>query len=459
MKIIVCGAGKVGYSITRYLAEDGHDVTVIDQDEELIGEINENTDAKGIIGYASNPDVLKSASANDADMVIAVTASDEVNMVACQIAHSLFNVPKKIARIRRQSYLQPAWANLFSREHMPIDVIISPEVIVAEEINKRLLVPGTSYVSSMANGRAHVLGVICDKSSPFLGSGVAEIHTLFADISFQIIAIQRRGEFLFPSDNTFIEEQDELFFIVDTKDLRRIMGAFGHEEQEARKVVIFGGGNIGYGLAKLLKPRGRGVQIKIIEPNYERALYLSEKLQNNAIILEGSALDREILREADIKHAETAIAVTNDDESNILGSLLAKQFGCERVISLVNNNAYSGLIGSMGIDTIVSPRSIIVAAIMQHVRKGRIKGLHDIGDGFAEIVEAEISDISKIVNVALGEIDIPEDVKIIAIVRDEDVIIPDEEFVLREKDHIIVMAPHDTAHNIDTLFSVKVDIF
>lgn len=458
MKIIVCGAGKVGYSIAEYLAEEGNDVTVIDRDPILIGEVNENLDVSGVVGHASDPDVLSAANAGEADMLIAVTLSDEVNMIACQIGHSLFGVPKKIARVRKQSYLQPAWSNLFSRAHMPIDVIISPEVIIAEEIYKRLSVPGTTYVSSMAGGLVHLIGVMCDEDCPLIGSSLSEIYGLFRDLSFNLVTIVRKNEPFHPNGDTILEIGDEVFFLVDTQHLKRTMVAFGHQEDEARKIIIFGGGSIGYGLAKLLEPRGHGVQVKMIEHNNERAQFLSENL-SRPIVLEGSSLDKDVLKEAGIEQAETVIAVTNDDESNILGSLLAKQHGCKRVITLVNNSAYSNLIGSLGIDTIVSPRSSIVATIMQHVRRGRIKGLHNLRDGFAEIIEAEISDISKIVNTSLAELDLPDSVIVASVVRGEDVIMPQDDFVIREGDHIIVVSSHEEAQNIDALFSVKVDIF
>ncbi len=458
MKIIICGAGQVGSNIAAFLSEEDNDVTVIDNNPSRIAEINEDYDVNGIVGHASNPDVLSLAGASEADMLIAVTQSDEVNMVACQIGHSLFGVPRKIARIREQSYLQPAWSNLFSRAHMPIDVIISPEVVIAEEIYKRLSVPGTTYVSSLAGGLVHVLGVMCGETCPLLDSSITEVHNLFSELSFKIVAILRKGEPFFPTPDDFLQLNDEVFFIVDTKHLKRTMAAFGHEESQARKIAIFGGGNIGYGLAKLLQPRGRGVHLKIIERNPKRAQFLSENLEH-VVVLNGSSLDRDLLKEAGIDQTETAIAITNDDESNILGSLLAKQYGCQRVITLVNNSAYSKLVGTLGIDTIVSPRSSIVGTIMQHVRRGRIKGLHNLREGIAEVIEAEISDISKIVNTSLAELDLPEGVTVAAVVRGEDVIMPQNDFVVREGDHIIVVASHEEAQNVDNLFSVKVDIF
>lgn len=458
MKVIICGAGQVGYNIAAYLANEENDVTVIDNDPVLISEINDELDVNGIVGYASSPDVLSAANAKDADMIVAVTQSDEVNMVACQIGHSLFGIPKKIARIREQSYLKPEWSNLFSRSHMPIDVIISPEVVLAEEIYKRLSVPGTTYVSSLADGLVHLLGVVCQEDCPAVDTPIDQLKSLFPDLSFQIIAILRKNKPIIPDGNEQLEIGDEVYFIVDTRHLKRVMSVFGHEETQARKIVIAGGGNIGYGLIELLRSRGRGINMKVIERNPARARFLSEKL-SDTIVLQGSSLDRDILEEASIDSVETFVAVTNDDENNILGSLLAKQYGCKRAITLVNNNVYSSLVGPLGIDTIVSPRSTIVATIMQHVRRGRIKGLHNLRGDFAEVIEAEVSDTSKIVNTPISELHLHEEVILAAIVREEEVIIPTPEEIVRAGDHVIVLASQEQTQSVEEMFSVKVDIF
>lgn len=458
MRVIICGAGQVGYNIAAYLANEENDVTVVDKNPDLISQINDDLDVNGIVGFASNPDVLNSAGANDAEMIVAVTRSDEVNMVACQIGHSLFGIPKKIARIREQSYLQPAWSNLFSRAHMPIDVIISPEVVIAEEISKRLSVPGTTHVSSLGDGKVYLLGVICEDDCPVLNTPLSQLAKLFPDLSFKIVAILRKNKPIIPDDNEQLEVEDEVFFAVDNKHLKRTMGAFGHEEKEARRIIIAGGGNIGFGLASLLKEKGRGVQIKIIERNTERSQYLSENL-GDIIILNGSSLDKDVLEEAAIENVETFVAVTNDDESNILGSLLAKQYGCSRVITLVNNKAYSPLVGPLGIDTMVSPRNMIVSNIMQHVRRGRIKGVHNVRDGFAEVIEAEISETSQIVNSAIAELDLPNKVVVAAIIRDGQVIMASPDFVVRAEDHVIILASQDEVLNVEKMFSVQVDLF
>ncbi|GJL84805.1 MAG: Trk system potassium transport protein TrkA [Micavibrio sp.] len=458
MRVIICGAGQVGYNIANYLSREDNDVTIIDVDAALISQINDDLDVNGVVGYASNPDTLKAAGANDADMIIAVTMSDEVNMVACQIGHSLFSIPKKIARIREQSYLDPAWSNLFSRSHMPIDVIISPELVIANDIYQRLSVPGTTFVNTLADGKAHMVGVICQEDCPVINTPLAHLSNLFSDLSFKVISILRNNKPIIPDDDEQLMVGDEAYFVTDTQHLQRVLAAFGHEEKEARKIVITGGGNIGLGLANMLRERNRGVQIKMIEKSGPRARYLSEQLED-VIILKGNGLDKEILEEASIENVETYVAVTNDDESNILGSLLAKQYGCQRVITLVNNEVYTPLVGPLGIDAMVLPKATIVATIMQHVRRGRIKGLHNLRDGFAEVVEAEVSETSSIANSSIKELNLPQDVIIGAVVREDEVIMPGPETVIKPDDLVVILASREQVQHVEKMFSVQVDLF
>ena len=457
MRVVICGAGQVGYGIASYLSREDNDITVIDTVPDLIAQVNDELDVNGIVGHASNPDILNAAGANDADMIIAVTKSDEVNMVACQVAHSLFGVPKKIARIREQSYLNPAWANMFSRAHMPIDVIISPEIVIARDIFQRLSVPGTTYVISLAEGKAFMVGVICLPTCPILNTPVDQISKLFPDLSFRILSILRNNKAMIPDPHDQIQAMDEVYFTVDAKHLRRTLAIFGHEEQKARNIVIAGGGNIGYGLARLIRAHGQGENIKIIESREERAHYLSEHL-GDVIVLKGNGLDKDILSEAGIGTAETFVAVTNDDESNILSSLLAKQYGCSRTITLVNNSVYSPLVGPLGVDAMVSPRATIVGTIMQHVRRGRIKGLHNLRDGFAEVIEAEVSSASSIVNTRIEELVLPEEVVLGALIRGDEVLMPEPGEFIRAGDIAIVMSSQRQAQTVERLFSVQVDL-
>lgn len=458
MRVIICGLGQVGKSLAEYLSGENNDVTVIDSSSALVAEVQNELDLKAIIGHASDPEILKKAGAGDADLLIAVTDSDEVNMVACQVGHSLFGVPKKIARIRNQCYLDPSWSNLFSRSHMPIDVIVSPEVLVAKEIYQRLSVPGTTTVIKLGEGKAHLIGLVCLEDCPLLNTNLGQLGNLFPDISFRVLSIFRNNRTILPDENDMLQVGDEAYVVLDSRHLRRVMAAFGHLEKEARKIIISGGGNIGLSLVKFLKTHVYGLDIRIIERRAERARYLSEELEN-VIVLLGDTLDRDILEEASIETSEALVALMNDDESNILGSLLAKQYGCSRVITLVNNNAYYPLVGPLGIDVMVSPKSIIVANIMQHVRRGRIKGLHTLRDGSLEVIEAEISDSSAIANTLVEELELPREIVLGAIIRGDDVILPAPETELRPHDHVIFISTREHASDVEKLFSVQVDFF
>ncbi len=458
MRVIISGADIVGSSIAAYLSKEDNDVTVIDENSNVLANINNIMDVNTITGHPSNPDILNAAGAKESDMIIAVTEDDETNMIACQIGHSLFGIPKKIARIRKQAYLDPSWSNLFSRAHMPIDVIISPEVLVAQDIVERLSIPGTTTATRLAEGKVYLIGVVCMNDCPVLHTQLEQLNKLFPDLSFSIVSISRNHKTIIPDENDMLEVGDEVYVIVDSKHLRRVMAAFGHLEKEARKIIISGGGNIGLSLIHKLQEEISGIQIKVIEYNSDRARFLSEQLEN-IIVLNGSTLEREIIDEASISTAETYIALMNDDESNILGSLLAKQFGCDRVITLVNNHAYYPLVGPLGIDVMISPKSIIVSNIMKYVRRGRIRGIHNIRDGAFELMEIEISDSSSLSNKKISDIELPSGVVIGAIVRGEEVIIANSNMDILTKDLVIILASREKARLVEKMFSIQVDLF
>ena len=355
---------------------------------------------------------------------------------------------KKIARIRRQSYLDPAWSNLFSRAHMPIDVIISPETLIADNIVQKLSIPGTTTALRLADGKACLVGVVCMEDCPVLHTQLGQLDKLFPDLSFSILSIARGTKTIIPDENDMLDAGDEAYILADSNHLRRVMAAFGHLEKEARKIIISGGGKIGFSLIRKLQEEVAGLQLKIIEHNDDRAQFLTEQLENT-IILHGNTLERTIMEEASVATAETYIALMNDDESNILGSLLAKQYGCKRVITLVNNHAYYPLVGPLGIDVMVSPKSIIVANIMQHVRRGRIKSIHSIRDGEFEIIEVGVSDSSRVANKKIMDIELPSGVMIGAVIRDGDVVIPRDNLDLLPKDDVIILASRDKACEVE----------
>ncbi|HEU0070449.1 MAG TPA: Trk system potassium transporter TrkA [Alphaproteobacteria bacterium] len=457
MKVIVCGAGQVGTSIVRHLAGENADVTVIDQSPELVRKIADTLDVQAMEGFASHPDVLEAAGIRDADMIIAVTYSDEVNMIACQVAHSLFDVPTKIARVRHQSYLQPKWSDLFNRENMPIDSIISPELEVGRAVTRRLWVPGAFDMIPLAGGLVRVIGVRCTADTPIINTPLRQLTGLFPDLNITIVGIMRGGKGFVPDADESMLIGDEVYFVADAQHVNRAMSAFGHEEAAARRVVILGGGNIGRYIARELENHP-GVSAKLIEHGKARAEEIAQELRHT-VVLNGDALDPEILEEANVGAAEAVIAVTNEDEVNILGSLLAKRAGCKRAITLINATDFTPLVSSLGIDVIVSPRAITVSTILQHIRRGRIRAVHSLGDGFGEVIEAEALETCSVTGKALKDIGFPEGVIIGAIVRGDEVINPDPDTIIKPKDRVVLFATSADVRAVEKMFSVGLAFF
>lgn len=458
MKVIICGAGQVGSNIARYLSDENNDVTVIDRSTELIQKISETLDVQGLVGHASHPDVLERAGAEDAEMLIAVTYADEVNMVACQIAHSIFQVPTRIARIRAQSYLQPIWADLFSRENMPIDVIISPEIEVARAILRRLKVPGAFDSIALGDEKVMLIGVLADSNCPIVNTPLRHLDTLFPDLAFRVVAIVREDRPIVPNRDEQILIGDEVYFVCDSDHLSRAMSAFGHEEPEARHIIVQGGGNIGMFVAQEIERNYPGVGIRLIERDRTRAETIAQQL-NRTVVLHGDALDIEMLDEANVRSTETVVSVTDDDEGNILGSLLAKRYGCDRAITLINKTSYGPLVASLGIDAVVSPRAITVSTILQHIRRGRIRSVHTLRDGFAEIIEAEAMESSRLCNQTIADLHLPHGIMVGAIVRQDRVFIPSKETTIKPQDRVILLATHDQVRTVERAFAVGLEFF
>ncbi len=457
MKVVICGAGQVGYHIASYLASEQNDVTVIDQAPELIARVNETLDVQAFVGNASQPDVLESAGAADADMIIAVTFADEVNMVACQVAHSLFNVPTKIARIRQQSFLEPVWADLFSRDHMPIDVIISPEIEVAQAISRRLAVPGAFDMIPLAEDKVRVIGVRCTEDCPIVHTPLRQLTELFPDLHIVVVGIVHEENAFIPKSTDQMFPGDEVYFVADTDHVPRALAAFGYEEQEAHRMVIIGGGNIGLNLAKVIEATP-DMTARIVERDQVRARKIASMLPDTMVTW-GDGLDAEILEEINIRSADTVVAVTDDDETNILGSLLAKRYGVERTIALANKTTYSSLVTTLGIDVLVNPRAITVSTILQHIRRGRIRAVHSLRDGFGEIIEAEALETSPLVGSQIREGKLPSGVIIGAIVRDGEVIIPRGDTDVRARDRVILLATAGSVKKVEKLFAVRLEFF
>lgn len=458
MKAIICGAGQVGSNIARELADEKIDITVIDQRADLIEKISDNLDVRAMVGHAAHPSVLEAAGARDCDMIIAVTFADEVNMVACQIAHSIFNVPTKIARLRARDYLQEIWSDLFSRDHMPIDVIISPEIEVARAISRRLSVPGAFDMIPLADNKLRLLGVRCNEDCPILDTPLRQLTTLFPDLHIQTVGIMRNGKQIVPKSDDELIKGDEVYVVVDADHVGRTMVAFGHEEPEARRIVIIGGGNIGEFLAQDIASNFGGVTTRLIEMNRERAEHVAQT-SSRTVVLHGDGLDPEILEEANVANAEAVIAVTNDDEVNILSSLLAKRYGAERVVTLVNTATYGPLMGPLGIDVVVSPRAITVSTILQQVRRGRIRSVHSIGDNFGEIIEAEALETSPLVGTPLREAKLPAGLIVAAVVRDGAVEMARGDTVVATGDTVVLFAAKGIVKKVEKMFSVRLEFF
>jgi len=458
MRVVICGAGQVGFGIAEQLAAEENDVSVIDTSPELVQVIRDTLDVRGLVGHGAHPEVLAQAGIDQADMIIAVTLYDEVNMVACQVAASLFNVPTKIARIRSQSYLQPHWADLFSSEHLPIDVIISPEVEVGELVLRRLAAPGASDFVRFANGAVVVIGIDAGENCPVVDTPLSQLTELFPDLKAVVVGILREGRLFVPRSSDGMLVGDRVYVVCDKGQVRRTLGIFGHEEPEAHRVVIAGGGNIGLYVARSLEARGARAKVKIIEASRERAIGIADQLRRT-VVLHGNALDQDILREADIQDADTLVALTNDDEVNILTCVMAKRLGCRSNMALLNNRSYPSITGALGIDATVNPRAVTISKILQHVRRGRIRGVHTIENGLAEVIEGEALETSPLVGKPLRDLDLPDGIRIGAIYRDETVIIPDGATQINPTDRVIIFVTADRVRQVEQMFRVSLEFF
>jgi trk/ktr system potassium uptake protein len=458
MKVVICGAGQVGFHIAQYLASQENDITVIDQSAELVQKIRTSLDVQAMVGHGSDPDVLAQANTKTADMLIAVTSSDEVNMVACQVAASLFEVPIKIARIRNRSYLQTKWAGLFGAEKLPIDFVISPEIEIAEAVYRRLEIPGAFEMIPFAGGKVAMVGLRLEENCPVVDTPLKQLSELFPDLHITVMAIVHDKKMFVPAAEDHMEVGDSIYFTAERNHVARAMTVFGHEEKEARHIVIVGGGNVGLFLAQLLEERAPKLSVKIIEHNEERAGYIATQL-GKTLVIHGDALDNEILKEASIDKAETVIAVSNDDEVNILSSLLAKRLGCSRAITLINKPVYGPLIASLGIDVFLDPKETTVSKILQHIRKGKIRALHTVRYGEAEVLEAEVLETSPLLGKSLKELKLPKGIVAGAVARGDTVLMPRGDTRFQINDRVVLLALANIIKKVEKLFAVRVEFF
>ena len=457
MKIIILGAGQVGGTLAEHLASEANDITVVDTDGDRLRELGDRLDIRTIQGRGSFPTVLRQAGADDADMLVAVTNSDETNMVACQVAYTLFHTPTKIARVREPAYLTRA--GLFDNEAIPVDVLISPEQVVTNYIKRLIEYPGALQVIDFADGKAQLVASKAYYGGPLVGQQLKELRAHMPGVDTRVAAIYRRNRAIVPRGDTVIEADDEVFFIAARGNIRAVMSELRRLEDSYRRVVIAGGGNIGERLAEAIESR---YQVKIIEKSPARCRHLSEVL-DSTIVLQGSASDRDLLLEENINDADMFLALTNDDEANIMSSLLAKRLGARKVITLINNTAYVDLVQGGEIDIAISPQLATIGTLLTHVRRGDVVSVHSLRRGAAEAIEAIAhgdAKSSKVVGRRIRDIALPPDTTIGAVIRDEEVLIAHDDTVIESGDHVILFLM-DKRHirDVERLFQVGLAFF
>jgi len=452
MKSIICGAGDVGYSIADKLSKEGFEVTVVDESKDRLKKISDNLDVKVTLGSPSLPSVLLRAGAKECEILIAVTRSDETNMVCCQIGYSLFSIPKKIARIRQQDYLKGEWQNLYTNDNLPIDAIISPEEEVAHALYRRIQSPGSIDMVELADSRLKFVGIKCEKNCKILGKTIRELSNQFTDYLANVLFVFRGEQKFIVNSNTKLELNDLIYFVADNNDLSGVMKAFGHDETQAQKIVIIGGGNIGHSLAQIIEESDNKITTSLIEFNKKRSEYLASVLKL-VTVTNGDGLDHQILDEVDISDAGYCIAVTDDDEVNILTSLLAKRAGATNCMALINNSSYSSLLNNIGIDITIDPKLITISKILEKVRGGRIRSDYTMGGGFGEVIEAEILPNSSFARKDINQLSLPKAIRVGAILRNDKIIIPNSKTVFEEKDDVVFFAETSCIKKLEKLLS------
>ena len=455
MNIIICGAGRVGFAIAKSLTEQDHSITVIDQSSEDIQKINESLDVKAIVGKATLPTILEKANTSEADMIIAVTRNDEINMLICQIAYSIFKVPKTIARIRSQDYLDPKFSTLYNKENLPIDVIISPEFEIAKSIQRKLESPGSLDNVPFADNKIRLLEIFIDKNCPISNTKLNDLTKKFPKLNANILGVVRDENFIFLKKSDFMKFNDKAYVVINASQMNETLKAFGHNEKISSKILIIGGGNIGLHLAKNIEKTFEDARLKIIEKNKERAEFLAKEL-SNTIVINGNGLDEDILAEVNLEDVETVIALTNDDEDNLMVSVIVEKFSKnKRTMALTNKPNYSLLQSSLKIDDLIDPRKTTVSSILKHIHKGTIENAYTILNGDYEVIEAEIIETSELINKQLKESNLPSEIKIGAILRDDQVIIPRSNFIFKKNDSVVLLAKKDQLQTVESMFRLS----
>jgi len=461
MNIIICGAGRVGFAIANILSEQGHSITIIDQSSEDIQKIDDTLDVKAIVGKATYPSILEKANASEADMIIAVTRNDEINMLICQIAFSIFNVPKKIARIRSQDYLNPKFTSVYNKENLPIDVIISPEIEIAKSLQRKLEAPGALDNVPFANNKIRLLEILINDKCALTNIKLNKLTEKFSKLDVNIMGVIRKNKFIILKKNDVMLKDDKAYVVINAAQMQETLSAFGHNEKVSNKILIIGGGNIGFNLAKNLEESFESARVKIIEKNKDRAELIASEL-NNTIIINGDALDEEVLLEANLDEVQTVLALTNDDEDNLMVSVLVEKFtkdnselNDKRTMALINKPNYSLLQSSLKIDDFIDPRMNTVSSILKHIHKGTIANAYSILNGEYEMIEAEIIETSELINKELKNSNLPDEIRVGAILRGDEVIIPRSNFIFKKEDIVVLLAKKDFLHVVENMFRIS----
>ena len=455
MNIIICGAGRVGFTIAKVLSEQNHSITVIDQFSEDIQKINEDLDVRSIVGKATYPSVLEKANAAEADMIIAVTRNDEINMLICQIAYSIFNIQKKIARIRSKDYLNPKFSKVYNKENLPIDVIISPEIEIAKSIQRKLEAPGALDNVTFAQNKIRLLEILVTERCSLINIPLNELTKKFPKLEANILGVIRNDKFIIMKKNDVMNKDDKAYVIINSEQMQQTLQAFGHEEKISTKILIIGGGNIGFNLAKNIEQSFESVRIKIIEKDKSRAEMIANEL-NNSIVINGNGLDENVLTEANLEEIETVIALTHDDEDNLMACVLVEKFSKDkRTMALINKPNYSLLQSSLKIEDLIDPRMNTVSSILKHVHKGTIETAYTILNGEYEVIEAEIIETSELINKELKNSNLPDEIRIGAILRDKNIIIPRSNIIFKKEDIVVFLAKRDQLSIVENMFRIS----
>lgn len=458
MKVIICGAGQVGWQIAQHLAGERNDVTLIDLNAELIRRASELLDVQAFTGFASHPDVLERAGARDADMIIAATHSDEVNMVICQIAHSIFQVPRKIARLRAQAYLDAVNAGLYRTDHLPIDVVISPEAEVAEAALQRIEAPTAFDTEAFLDNRARLLGLALEEDCPVLNTPLRHLSGLFPTLRAVVVGVRRDNRLFAPEPGDQLFAGDRIYVFSHAADVARTLEIFGKSPGPRQRVVIVGAGSVGLAVAKALEARPDRIKVRLIERDRPRAEEAADQL-TRSIVLHGDGLDRDLLDEADIDRADAVLVLTEDDRTNLLVSVRARQMGCRMSIALVNDPSMVPLTEALEVDAWINPRATTVSSILKHLRHGRVKAIYSLEDGRAEIIEAQVLSTSPMAGKLLRDLPLPEGVLLGLLRKGTEVVQPHPDLRISEGDHITLFVLAADIPEVERLLQVAVDYF